>query len=89
MKTLFLRLTTASAACAMLFLISCQDLPIDPWDPGNGGGGPDTSWHGGGGWDDTTWHGGGGRDTSWNGGCDSNWVGDTVIKGDTVIVIRR
>ncbi len=93
MKTLFLRLTTASAACAMLLLISCQDLPIDPWDPGDGGGGGrDTTWHGGG---DTTWHGGGdttwhgGGDTTWNGDCDSNWVGDTVIIGDSVIIIRR
>lgn len=87
MKTLLLRLTTASAACAMLFLISCQELPIDPWDPGNGGGGgPDTSWNGGGGWGDTTWHGGGGwGDTTWHGGGGC----DTVIDGDTVIIIRR
>lgn len=78
MKTLFLRLTTASVAMAMLFLISCQDIPIDPWDPGDGG-------NGGG--------NGGGCDTTWNPGDDwpddSTWIGDTVIDGDTVIIIRK
>jgi hypothetical protein len=79
MKTLLSRLATASAAFAVLFLISCQDLPIDPWDPGDGGG------HGGG--RDTTWDGD--CDTNWDWDDDRDNVGDTIIDGDTVIIWKR
>lgn len=80
MKTLLSRLATASAAFAALFFISCQDLPIDPWDPGDGGGhgGPDTTWDGD---CDTNW--------DWDDDRDTVGVGDTVIDGDTVIIWRR
>ena len=79
MKTLLSRLATASAAFAVLFLISCQDLPIEPWDPGDGGG------HGGG--RDTTWDGD--CDINWDWDDDRDNVGDTIIDGDTVIIWKR